>query len=212
MTYNEKKSLYESIMKDVAKHLKQKLNELSITTVRDAYDKKRKYFGFQSIANNYDTQYSEYAPIYKYVIQNKIIPYFDYILVEPFLDTSIDDKTKIVVNIFFYNNNDQYIWFQIKSLDEETDTLHCSYSSNSLQIMEYDIFGELDFEDFINDCLPVELIRILSIRDAKLFVKGLKEQTGINLSYHNFCIYPDEITDELITNDWLNYIRNKKDK
>ena len=31
MTYNEKKSLYESIMKDVAKTVKRKLNESTVT-------------------------------------------------------------------------------------------------------------------------------------------------------------------------------------
>ena len=38
MTYNEKKSLYESIMKDVAKTVKRRLNESDLISREDASD------------------------------------------------------------------------------------------------------------------------------------------------------------------------------
>ncbi len=37
MTYNEKKSLYESIMKDIAKTVKYKINEVSAGKLNDDY-------------------------------------------------------------------------------------------------------------------------------------------------------------------------------
>ena len=36
MTYNEKKSLYESIMKDIAKTVKRKINEAGVASLADS--------------------------------------------------------------------------------------------------------------------------------------------------------------------------------
>ena len=54
MTYNEKQSLYESIMKDVAKIVKNKINESKLPTYDEVnYSNIKSYVDFHNFMKNY---------------------------------------------------------------------------------------------------------------------------------------------------------------
>ena len=207
MTYDEKKSLYESIMEEVAKVLKKQINELSITTVRNAYDKKRKYSGFNKIVHHYDTDYSDYSPEFKYKIQKPIVPFFESITVSPMInlessEENKDKKSNVSLDIIFNGTNGEFIQFQISKVDEYGDALEADVEN--LYTLDYEI-KEL-FDETVLYADDIDLLRILSVRDAKAFVKMIRENTGITLSYRNFIVFPEEL-DYSDTNPWINYMK-----
>lgn len=67
MTYNEKKSLYESIMKDVAKTVKRHLNERALELSSNVDDFKK---AGQEIVNNWDKYSDEVKLLLVRVIEN----------------------------------------------------------------------------------------------------------------------------------------------
>lgn len=154
-------------------------------------------------------------------MKDKIISFINYIDYDVDLrrKNEYDDKTKITLGLFPHLDSDSfdgYLSFVYETYDEDNDSLD-NFDENtefSLDNCDY-VCDNKDDEDSLDDFFSTtdaaELMRFMSIRDAKRFAKELKTNTGINLSYRNFCIYPAEINNpDSNSSAWLNYIRNNK--
>lgn len=142
-------------------------------------------------------------------LQNKIVPFFDYVRVMGYMsyDSNGDLNPAIAITYSGDDAESYYINVWYNNIDEESDAFPIEDDDNFY--LEDISCGE-EFESFVEHTPTAELLRALSIRDAKRLSKMIKEQTGLNLSYRNFAIDPLEINRELDSNVYLEYLRKKE--
>ena len=102
MTYNEKKSLYESIMNDVAKQIKQRLNE-SFSS--------QKVITFFKLSKEYLNNLKKTEPIY-HILGDGVFGITRLVCIEPNTDISKDGTPDFI---------DDEIWTDSKFVSSITD-------------------------------------------------------------------------------------------
>jgi len=188
MTYDEKKSLYESIMKEVAKDVKRRINELSLPTVHSYYRKNRKY-GMSYDITDYekciDFNISEPLTIF-----NKM----------RWMITGSTDYSEESFDfiLYLYKDNKKMVVVEGRmSRDAITDKFIDNYCFN-------DILGMLKHPDeFEEDINEYNFIRILTRHDAKALAKAINDETGLEQNWRNFYMdytydFPSELKNKSI--------------
>lgn len=210
MLTNEKKEIYNRVMENISqmviKRLQEgKLDEVSIFKVRDAYKKKREIHHYQDMDTDY--QYEDYMPEFTYYIKKKAVPFFDHITVSPSLNTSrYRENTNITIytDIVFYCDKQNTFEFEesgygfmtiaYSNISEEENIL--PNNKERFYLQESSGIGRKEDEDdmdkFLDETHPLDLVRCLSVYDAKQFTKEVQRHLGFKWDYRNFVIYPQE--------------------
>lgn len=172
-TYQNKKSLYESIMRDVAAIVKSHLNELSFPVVKRA-QQKRELYGQENT-----NLYREYKRKFIFVPKDQLM---------------IFDKFNVEINIGMQDDDIEIIIYRGKSNKNQDGLLMRGYiplDSDAIinRTMMYTTMDKLSFdESFINEFVNSDkrFMNIFTRQDAISLSKLIYENTSINVSFRNF--------------------------
>ena len=182
MTYKEKRSIYESIMTEIAKDVKRRINELSLPTVHSYFRKNRKY--------GMSTEIEDYKK------------HIDFVISQPL---TIFDEMRWTISGSDNYEKESY-FFKVQLYKDNKVLLYAEGLMSNDAILDnvyYEMYRPM--RDFLKNPEMVEenideynFIRILTRNDSKQLANAINEETGLRLNWRNFYMdYAYDLPSEL---------------
>lgn len=197
MTLNEQKQMYNDIMAEVARIVKSRLNELSLPTVSRAHHKSMRFSEFKDVDYmKYEKRIENFSltqPILSFLnqVDLRIYSYVSYTQYT-YDSEKNEEKEGYRFEVKYYNseNPEEYIEYGFRyvpefspsGIDFEVDEIH----------LPEDKMHSLCIENLNSSKISLWDTLMMMRKDAVVLQRMIKDETGIDISWRNFGISPDE--------------------